>query len=71
MLISQKGFGDFFIMVPCRHFLAYMQMVEVTPLKPHFVDFVIPSCRIISLLSNPPCYSLTGVLITLPLPHNF
>jgi len=58
-------------MVPCRHFLAYMQVLEVTLLKLHFVDFVIPSHVIIPLLSNPVHYSLTELLISLSLPHHF
>lgn len=44
MQISQEGPGRGFpIMVPYRHFLAYMQMLEVTLLKPCFVDYSFPS----------------------------
>lgn len=39
MLASWKGFGDFSIMVPCRLFVVYLQMLKMTPLKLHFVDF--------------------------------
>ena len=48
-----------------------MQVLEVTLLKLHFVDFVIPSHVIIPLLSNPVHYSLTELLISLSLPHHF
>lgn len=37
--VSRKVFSNLSVMVPCRHFLAYMQVMEMTLLKPHFVDF--------------------------------
>lgn len=33
-------------MVPCGHFLAYTQVLEVTLFWVHFTDFVIPSRHI-------------------------
>jgi len=36
MLISWKGSVGFLVMVPCRYFLAYVQVFEVTLLKPCF-----------------------------------
>lgn len=57
-------------MVPSRHFLAYMQTLEVTPLQPYFVDFMISFCYICPgpLLINLDHHSLKGLLATLSLP---
>lgn len=70
MLISQKGSGVFSIMVPFRRFLVYTQMLEMTPLKPCFVDFVLPFIHITPgfLLSTLDQHSLTGLTVTLTLP---
>lgn len=48
----RMGLGSFPIMVPCMHFLAYMQVHEVTPLKPCSADFVFLSflsCQVLCL----------------------
>lgn len=61
--------------MPCRHFSVYMEVLEVTPLKTRFVDFVIPACQISpwSLRSHPVHHSLTGLLVTVSLlpPYEF
>jgi len=51
----QKGSGQGFpIMVPCRHFLAYTQMLEVTLLKPCFVDYAFLSFTSLQALAKDP-----------------
>jgi len=57
--------------VPCSHFtFAYMQMLEVRPLKTSFVGFVLLFIHIAldSLLVNPVYHFIIGLLVTLPLP---
>lgn len=60
------------VMMPCRHFLANMQMFEVTLLKPCFADYVFPFFHITPgpLLANLVHHSLTGLLVTLSLSHH-
>lgn len=53
-----KGFGDSSVTVPCRHFLAYMQMLQVSPIQPHFVDFVIFLSHHSRPFAHQPCPSL-------------
>lgn len=40
------------VIVLCRHFLAYLQVLKVTLLKPHFVDPVIPPSHRPALCSS-------------------
>lgn len=63
MTISWKRSGVFFHNCAYKHFLAYMQMLEVTLLKTCFIDFVFSFIHLTPspLLVNPVCHSLTGV----------
>ena len=61
-------------MMPCWHFLAYMELLEVTLVQPSFLDRVIPSWHITPgpLLISRVHHSLTGLLVTLSLPcHSY
>lgn len=64
--------GPFSIMVSCGHFLAYMQMLQVTPLYLYFVDFLFPFIHIISnpLLISTAYLSHTGLLAAVSLSHH-
>lgn len=65
----ERRLGDFSVMVPCRHFL--VEVLGVTPLKPHFVEIVFHFCHITPwpLLINPVHHSLTTLPVNLSSPH--
>lgn len=66
MLISQKKSGCFYIIVSWRHCLVFMPVLEVTHIKPCFVDFLFPFIHITTgpFLVSPVHHSLTGLLVT-------
>lgn len=54
-MTAQTRFGNLSIAVPCRHLLACLQVLKVTPLEAHLADFAFPFLHITSdpLLGSP------------------